>query len=77
MSKVEDIPKPVIVSAVRTAVATSFKGSLVNTPAEVLATTVLQETIRRSGVEPSDIDDVIFAESHYGGGQGGAVVVEV
>jgi len=62
------MPKPVIVSAVRTAIATSFKGSLVNTPAEVLATTVLQETIRRSGVEPSDIDDVIFAESHYGGG---------
>jgi acetyl-CoA acetyltransferase family protein len=62
------MPKPVIVSAVRTAIATSFKGSLVNTPAEVLASTVLQETIRRSGVEPSAVDDVIFAESHYGGG---------
>jgi acetyl-CoA acetyltransferase family protein len=62
------MPKPVIVSAVRTAIGTSFKGSLVNTPAEVLATTVLQEAVRRSGVEPTDIDDVIFAESHYGGG---------
>jgi acetyl-CoA acetyltransferase family protein len=62
------MPKPVIVSAVRTAIGTSFKGSLVNTPAEVLATTVLQEAVRRSGVEPADIDDVIFAESHYGGG---------
>ena len=37
------MPKPVIVSAVRTAIGTSFTGSLVNTPAEVLATTVLQE----------------------------------
>jgi acetyl-CoA acetyltransferase family protein len=62
------MPKPVIVSAVRTAIGTSFKGSLVNTPAEVLATTVLQEAVRRSGVEAADIDDVIFAESHYGGG---------
>ncbi len=62
------MPRPVIVSAVRTAIGTSFKGSLVNTPAEVLATTVLAEAVRRSGVEPADIDDVIFAESHYGGG---------
>ncbi|MFZ0904051.1 MAG: thiolase family protein [Mycobacterium sp.] len=60
--------KPVIVSAVRTAIGTSFKGSLVNTPPEILATTILQEAVRRSGLEPADIDDVIFAESHYGGG---------
>ncbi|EUA23435.1 acetyl-CoA C-acetyltransferase family protein [Mycobacterium xenopi 4042] len=57
-----------IVNAVRTAIGTSFKGSLVNTPAEVLATTVLEETVRRSGVDPAAIDDIIFAESHYGGG---------
>src|SRR6201982_3115942 len=62
------MPKPVIVSAVRTAIATSFKGSLVNTPPEVLATTILQEAVRRAGVKTADIDDVIFAESHYGGG---------
>ncbi len=60
--------KPVIVSAVRTAIGTSFKGSLVNTTPEFLATTILQEAVRRSGVETSDIGDVIFAESHYGGG---------
>ncbi len=62
------MPKPVIVSAVRTAIGTSFKGSLVNTTPEFLATTILQEAVRRSGVDVSDIDDVIFAESHYGGG---------
>ncbi len=62
------MPQPVIVSAVRTAIGTSFKGSLVNTPPETLATTILQEAVRRSGVETADIDDVIFAESHYGGG---------
>jgi acetyl-CoA acetyltransferase family protein len=62
------MPKPVIVSAARTAIGRSYKGSLVNTPAEVLATTVLQEAIQRAGVDPAAIDDVIFAESLYGGG---------
>jgi acetyl-CoA acetyltransferase family protein len=62
------MPKPVIVSAARTAIGRSFKGSLVNTPAEVLATTALQEAVRRAGIEPDAIGDVIFAESHYGGG---------
>src|ERR1700739_3540478 len=62
------MPKPVIVSAVRTAIGTSFKGSLVNTPPKVRAPTILQEAVRRAGVETADIDDVIFAESHYGGG---------
>jgi acetyl-CoA C-acetyltransferase len=62
------MPKPVIVSAVRTAIGTSFKGSLANTPPEVLAATILQEAVRRAGVKTADIDDVIFAESHYGGG---------
>ncbi|WP_193043635.1 thiolase family protein [Mycolicibacterium baixiangningiae] len=59
---------PVIVGAVRTAIGRSFKGTLVNTPPETLITTVLPEAIRRSGVDPSAIDDIIFAESHYGGG---------
>jgi acetyl-CoA acetyltransferase family protein len=59
---------PVIVGAVRTAIGRSFKGTLVNTPPETLITTVLPEVIRRSGVNPADIDDIIFAESHYGGG---------
>jgi acetyl-CoA C-acetyltransferase len=59
---------PVIVGAVRTAIGRSFKGTLVNTPPEALITTVLPEAIRRSGVDPNAIDDLIFAESHYGGG---------
>nr|WP_090340854.1 thiolase family protein [Mycolicibacterium malmesburyense]CRL70419.1 acetyl-CoA C-acyltransferase [Mycolicibacterium malmesburyense] len=59
---------PVIVGAVRTAIGRSFKGTLVNTPPETLITTVLPEVIRRSGIDPNDIDDLIFAESNYGGG---------
>ena len=62
------MPTPVIVGAVRTAIGRSFKGRLVNTPPETLITTVLPEVVRRAGIDPADIDDIIFAESHYGGG---------
>ncbi|KIU17273.1 thiolase family protein [Mycolicibacterium llatzerense] len=62
------MPTPVIVGAVRTAIGRSFKGTLVNTPPETLITTVLPEVVRRAGVDPNAIDDLIFAESHYGGG---------
>src|ERR1700751_3566595 len=59
---------PAIVGAARTAIRRSFRGTLVNPPPETLITTVLPEVVRRSGVDPSAIDDIIFAESHYGGG---------
>src|SRR5271168_3427782 len=62
------MPTPVIVAATRTAIGRSFKGSLANTPPETLITTVLPEVVRRSGIDPSAIDDIILAESHYGGG---------
>lgn len=58
----------VIVSAVRTAVATSRKGTLANTSGEKLAATILKAAVERSGIAPELIDDVIFAESMYGGG---------
>lgn len=59
---------PVIVSAVRTAVATSRKGTLANTSGETLALTILKAVVERSGVDPELVDDVVFAESLYGGG---------
>jgi len=62
------MPNPVIVSAVRTAIGTSRKGSLVDVPAEALARFVLEAAIARSGLSPDLVDDVIFAESLYGGG---------
>ncbi|TLF98288.1 thiolase family protein [Nocardia cyriacigeorgica] len=60
--------QPVIVGAVRTAIARSFKGALVNVASETLATEILAETVRRSGLDPAVVDDVIFAELNYGGG---------
>ncbi|MBY6687790.1 thiolase family protein [Rhodococcus sp. BP-149] len=60
--------EPVVVSAVRTPVGTAMKGTLRNTSAETLATHILAEAVRRSGFEPGAVDDVVFAESMYGGG---------
>jgi acetyl-CoA acetyltransferase family protein len=62
------MPQPVIVSAARTAIGTARKGTLANTTGEELAAAVLVETVRRSGIDPGSFDDVIFAESLYGGG---------
>jgi acetyl-CoA acetyltransferase family protein len=58
----------VITSAVRTAVGTSRKGSLANTPPETLAATVVREAVARSGFSPDEIDDIVMAESLAGGG---------
>ena len=62
------MPSPVIVGAARTAIGRSFKGTLVNTPPEELLTPVLAEVVRRAGIDPSAINDLIIAESQYGGG---------
>jgi acetyl-CoA acetyltransferase family protein len=62
------MPEPVIVAAARTAIGTARKGTLANTTGEQLAGAVLAETVRRSGLAPESFDDVIFAESLYGGG---------
>src|ERR1700761_759396 len=59
---------PVIVSTARTAIGTARKGTLANTTGEELASFILQEAVRRSGLDPALVEDVIFAESQYGGG---------
>jgi acetyl-CoA acetyltransferase len=53
---------PVILEAARTAVGTANK-TLAYTPAEELAVAVLTETVRRSGLNPQRLEDVIFAGS--------------
>jgi acetyl-CoA acetyltransferase family protein len=62
------VTEAVIVSAVRTAVGTARKGTLTETPAEILATHILQAAVERSGLPGERLDDVIMAESLYGGG---------
>jgi acetyl-CoA C-acetyltransferase len=58
----------VIVSAARTAIGTARKGTLAATPAERLAAVAVRGAVERSGFAFEDIDDVVLAESLYGGG---------
>ncbi len=58
----------VITSAMRTAVGTSGRGTLVNTLPETLAVAALGAAVERSGFAPEQIEDVVMAESMQGGG---------
>ncbi len=57
-----------IVSTARTPVATADRGSLVDVDALSLGTLAVVEAVRRSGIDPATVDDVILGESLYGGG---------
>ncbi|MEV5647095.1 acetyl-CoA C-acetyltransferase [Nocardia sp. NPDC052254] len=52
-----------LVAPVRTAVG-RFGGALKDVPAVTLATTVLRETVARSGIDPERIDDVAMGQSY-------------
>jgi acetyl-CoA acyltransferase len=62
------MPKPVILSTCRTAIGNAFRGSLIDSSPFYLSEIVVAEALRRSGLEPTDIDDVVLAEGLYGGG---------
>jgi acetyl-CoA C-acetyltransferase len=59
---------PVIVEALRTPIGRSRKGSLIATDAFQLAQVVVRAVVDRSRVDPSEIDDLVVAESLQGGG---------
>src|SRR3954447_9823281 len=58
----------VIVGAVRTAIADSYRGSLANVPIDDLAATVVREALDRSGVPVAAVDDLVLGEGLHGGG---------
>lgn len=58
----------VIVASARTAIGTSFKGTLRSTPALDLADAILAEVVSRAGFDPALLDDVIMGEVQQGGG---------
>ena len=58
----------VIVSGARTAIGTAYRGSLADVDALELGTKAVAEAVRRSGLDPELVDDVVMGESLYGGG---------
>jgi acetyl-CoA C-acetyltransferase len=59
---------PVIVEALRTPIGRARKGSLVDKDAFDLAQVAVGAVVERSKIEPSEIDDIVLAESMQGGG---------
>jgi len=57
-----------IVGTARTAIGTAHRGTLVDVDPFDLATTVVGEAVRRSGLDVALIDDVVMSESRHGGG---------
>ncbi len=55
-----------IVSPLRTAVG-AFGGVLKSVPVEVLGATVARAIVERTGLDPSRLDDVVFAQSYTNG----------
>ena len=62
------MPEAVVVAACRTAIGTAYKGTLVDTSAFDLAHAVVSESVLRSGLGADRFDDIVLAESLYGGG---------
>jgi acetyl-CoA C-acetyltransferase len=62
------MPEAVIVSACRTAVGSAFKGTLTETEPSELAKAVVEESLKRTGLSAGEVDDLVLAESLYGGG---------
>ncbi|MGH3629892.1 MAG: thiolase family protein, partial [Sciscionella sp.] len=60
--------QPVIVAAQRTAIGTSFKGTIVHLEPAALAVPVISRLAAALGDERDLIDDVVLAESLHGGG---------
>jgi acetyl-CoA acetyltransferase family protein len=62
------MPDVVLVSATRTAIGTAVKGTLANTTAYALGEAVVAESLAQTGLAATDVDDLVFGESMYGGG---------
>jgi acetyl-CoA acetyltransferase family protein len=58
----------VIVSTARTPIGTAGRGTLVDVDGLELGTLAVAEAVRRSGIDPQLVDDVVLGESLYGGG---------
>jgi acetyl-CoA C-acetyltransferase len=58
----------VIVSTARTPIGRAFKGTLVDVDAFELAQHAVVAALQRSGVDPALVDDLVIAETLYGGG---------
>jgi acetyl-CoA acetyltransferase family protein len=62
------MPEAVIVSTARTPIGRAHKGALADVDAFALAEHAVVNALQRSGLDPALVDDMVIAETLYGGG---------
>ena len=60
----------VIVSTARTPIGRAYRGAFNETPAQELAGHVVAEAVRRAGIDPAEVEDVILGAALQQGSQG-------
>src|SRR2546428_8491065 len=65
--------RAVIVSTARTPIGRAYRGAFNDTQPQALAGHAIAEAVRRAGVDPAEIDDVIIGAALQQGGQGSNV----
>ncbi len=54
----------VIVSTARTPIGRAYRGAFNDTQAQALAGHVVAQAVRRAGVDPAEIEDVVLGAAH-------------
>ena len=62
-----------IVSTARTPIGKAYRGAYNNTTAPTLAGIAVREAVKRAGVDPSQVDDVIMGAALQQGTTGGNI----
>jgi acetyl-CoA C-acetyltransferase len=65
--------RAVIVSTARTPIGKAYRGAFNDTQPQALAGHAIAQAVRRAGVDPAEIDDVIIGAALQQGGQGSNV----
>ena len=54
------MPEAVIVATARTPIGKAYRGTFNDTQGQTLAGHAISEAVRRAGIEPGDVDDVVM-----------------
>ncbi|MBB5686034.1 acetyl-CoA C-acyltransferase [Sphingobium boeckii] len=63
----------VIVSTARTPIGRAYRGAFNNTPAPTLASHAIKAAVERAGIDPAEVDDVVFGCALQQGHQAGNI----
>ena len=63
----------VIVSTARTPIGKAYRGACNNTPSQTLAGHAIEHAVKRAGVDPAEVDDVVMGAAMQQGVQGGNI----